>query len=59
MCQTENHCCLCGRKIDEENIFDVFGSVKVSYVNQEPCRFCKDCIGNSEIYEIILKVERW
>lgn len=57
MCQTENYCCLCGRKIDEdeEDIFNVFGNAKVSYVNQEPYWFCKDCIRN----EIIIKVEGW
>ena len=59
MTADDNYCCLCGRKIDEENIFDVFGNVKVSYVNQEPYWFCKDCIRNSEIYDIILRVERW
>ena len=57
MTTDDNYCCLCGRKIEDEDMFDMFSNAKVSYINQEPYWFCKECLRNNFVITDLMNVE--
>ena len=50
----DNYCCLCVRKIEED---DMFSNTRVSYINQEPYWLCKKCLKNNFVITDLINKE--